>query len=465
MFSPNAYSHRRNALASLIEGNGLIAIFGNEYSPMNYEDNVYPFRQDSNFLYFAGINEAHHLLLINLDDGKCTIYGDDLSLDHIVWMGEQQSMAEKSTAINADSYGSYQDGLDTIKQVAQQGGTVHYLPPYRTDRVELLADCLDMSMSAVRHNFSEPLTKAVIRLRSTKSDAEVKEMELAVNITRDMHHAAMRALAVGQLEADIAGLVEGIAIKGQGRLAYPCIATVNGQILHNHHHHTQTEEGQLFLLDSGASSPTQYAGDITRTFPVSTKFTPFQKDIYQIVLDAQEAAIINLRPGYRFLDAHLTSAKVIAKGLTDLGLMKGDPAEAVEAGAHALFFPHGLGHMIGLDVHDMEDLNEDWVGYDETIARSSQFGLKSLRLAKSLEAGHVLTVEPGIYFIPALIERWASEGQHSSFINYEEVRKHSDFGGIRIEDNILITSDNHRILGKSIAKKIAEVEQLRQGVG
>ena len=465
MFSPNAYADRRKALLNLVEGSGLIAIFGNEYSPMNYKDNIYPFRQDSNFLYFAGINEAHHLLLIDLDDGKCTIYGDDLTLDHIVWMGEQSSMAEKSTAINADGFGSYQQGLDKIRRVAQRGGTVHYLPPYRADRVEVLADCLELSMAAVRNNFSEELTRGVIRLRSIKSDAEVKEMELAVDITRDMHHAAMRALAPGQLEADIAGIAEGIAIKGLGRLAYPCIATVNGQILHNHHHHTQALEGQLFLLDAGASSPSQYAGDITRTFPVSTHFTSFQKDIYQIVLDAQEAAIANLRPDYRFLEAHLTSARVIAQGLTDLGLMKGDPEEAVAAGAHALFFPHGLGHMIGLDVHDMEDLNEDWVGYDSTVQRSGQFGLKSLRLAKSLETGYVLTVEPGIYFIPALIDRWADEGHHSNYINFEAVKQHKDFGGIRIEDNVLITQNGHRILGHPIAKKIAEVEQLRQEEG
>lgn len=464
MFSPNAYADRRKALMSMMEdSSGLIAIFGNEYSPMNYGDNIYPFRQDSNFLYFAGINDAHHLLIIDLDEGTSILYGDDRSLDHIVWMGESTSMAQKSTAINADGHAGYKEGLERIRGAAQKDAAIHYLPPYRADRTAVLADCLGQSYAETKAGFSEALCKAVIRLRSIKSDAEIKEMELAVNITRDMHHAAMSTLAPGQTEADTAGLVEGIAIKGQGRLAYPCIATVNGEILHNHHHHNTTQEGQLFLLDAGASSPSQYAGDITRTFPVSSKFTSFQKDIYQIVLDSQMAAIVALRPEYRFLDAHLSAARVITNGLKDLGLMKGDTEEAVAAGAHALFFPHGLGHMIGLDVHDMEDLNEDWVGYDESVQRSDQFGLRSLRLGKALKPGHVLTVEPGLYFIPALIDQWAAEGKHTDFINYEAVKQHKAFGGVRIEDNIVITQQGYRILGQSIAKQIAEVEQLRQG--
>ena len=461
MFSPNAYADRRKALAHLLPDTGLVAIFGNEYSPMNYKDNTYPFRQDSNFLYFAGINEAHHLLIIDLESGDATLHGDDLSLDAIVWMGEQPSMAEKSTAINTEGHNTYQAGLDRIKAAAAKGAPVHYLPPYRADRVALLAECLGKSIAEVQQGFSEALSKAVIRLRSIKSAAEVKEMEKAVNITRDMHHAAMETLAAGQLESDTAGLVEGIAIKGGGRLAYPCIATINGQVLHNHHHHHTTQEGQLFLLDTGASSPSQYAGDITRTFPVSRQFSSFQRDIYQIVLDAQQEAIALLRPGFRFLDAHLKAGEVIAEGLKELGLMKGDVSAAVAAGAHALFFPHGLGHMIGLDVHDMEDLNEDWVGYDDEVKRSDQFGLRSLRLGKALEKGHVLTVEPGLYFIPALIEQWAAEGKHADFINYDEVKKHLDFGGIRIEDNILITEKGYQILGQPIAKQIAEVEQLR----
>ncbi len=463
MFSPNAYADRRKALMSMMESDGIVVIFGNEYSPMNYEDNIYPFRQDSNFLYFAGINDAHHLMIIDLNEGNSKLFGNDRSLDHIVWMGEATSMAEKSTAINADAFADYQEGLNEIRSAAHRGIPIHYLPPYRHDRAIILADCLGKSVAEAQQGYSEELCKAVIRLRSIKSDAEIKEMEIAVNTTRDMHHAAMEALAAGQLEADTAGLVEGIAIRGQGRLAYPCIATVNGEILHNHHHHNLTQEGQLFLLDAGASSPSQYAGDITRTFPVSTKFTDFQKDIYQVVLDSQMAAIAKLRPGYRFLEAHLTSAKVIASGLKDLGLMKGNVDEAVAAGAHALFFPHGLGHMIGLDVHDMEDLNEDWVGYNDEVQRSDQFGLRSLRLGKELEAGHVLTVEPGLYFIPALIEGWAAEQKHAEFINYEAVKQHIDFGGIRIEDNIAITQNGYRILGDPIAKKIAEVEQLRQG--
>jgi Xaa-Pro aminopeptidase len=462
MFTPSIYRDRRNALAQQMTDNGLLLIFGNEESPMNYTDNTYPFRQDSNFLYFAGLEDTGHFLIMDLSTGKTTLYGNDLSLDHIVWMGNQPSMDEKTALIGADQHAPYKTGLDVIRKAKEQQQPVHYLPPYRAERVELLADCLGQSLQATREGFSAPLCHAVIKLRSLKTAEEAAEMDKAVDITRAMHLAAMRTVAEGQRESTVAGIVEGIAIGGGGRLAYPCIGTINGHILHNHHHGNVVKDGHLYLLDAGASSISQYAGDITRTFPVAKTFTSQQKDIYAIVLKALDDCSAALRPGFAYKDAHLQAARIIVEGLKDLGLMKGDTESAVAEGAHALFFPHGLGHMIGLDVHDMEDLNENWVGYDENTQRSTQFGLKSLRLAKKLEAGFALTVEPGIYFIPTLIERWEAEGKFKDFVNYGALKPYFNFGGIRIEDNLLITENGSRLLGKAIPKSIADIEAARQ---
>lgn len=464
MFDHTTYLQRRTALLARGPQTGLIAIFGNEESPMNYTDNTYPFRQDSNFLYFTGIQEAHHLLLIDPESGVSTLCGDDLSMDHIVWMGAQPLMQQKAAAAGIDQHQTYQQGLETIRTAAKAGRKIHYLPPYRADRVELLAQVLTQPTSNIKSGFSELLTKSVIALREIKTVAEIAAMEIAVNTTREMHIAAIQSAQPGQTEANIAGIVEGIAIGGGGRLAYPCISTINGHILHNHYHGNQLREGQLLLLDAGASHTSGYAADITRTFPIKTTFSNQQAEIYQLVLDAEERSIAALGAGTSYLAIHLQAARIITDGLKALGLMKGDTEEAVAQGAHALFFPHGLGHMIGLDVHDMEDLQEDWVGYDAHLKRSQQFGLKSLRLAKQLQAGHVLTVEPGIYFIPALIDQWQKEGIHKDFINYPALEAYRNFGGIRIEDNILITTDGHRVLGNPIPKSIKEIEAIRQSL-
>ena len=462
MFNSQTYHHRRQALLRQAPTAGLILIFGNEESPMNYPDNVYSFRQDSNFLYFTGIMEAHHFLIIDPATGEATLFGDDLSLDHVVWMGAQPTLAEKAAAAGLEKWDTYAAGLAKIKQAATSKHAVHYLPPYRHDRLILLANCLEQPTATVEKNYSEQLCRAVIGLRSYKSAEELQEMEIAVNITRAMHLAAMKSCRAGQTEAAVAGIVEGIAVAGGGRLSYPCIGTINGHILHNHYHGNTIRDGQLYLLDAGASSPSQYAGDITRTFPVGQKFTNQQKEIYEVVLEAQEKTIAAVQPGRPFLDIHLLAAHAITQGLKDLGLMKGDVAEAVQHGAHALFFPHGLGHMIGLDVHDMEDLNEHWIGYDDTVQRATQFGLKSLRLAKKLEPGFVLTIEPGIYFIPALIDQWASSHQHQDFINYPALEAYRQFGGIRIEDNLVVTPTAYEILGNPIPKTVMDIEALRQ---
>lgn len=462
MFDQNTYIERRRRLQQQLES-GLILLMGNQESPMNFPDNAYPFRQDSHFLYFLGLDSPGLAGLIDIDEQETIIFGDELAIDHIVWMGPQPSLAEQARRVGVEKTLPYGQLERRLRDALNQGRQVHYLPPYRADNQILMSQWMDIPINLVRKRASEALIKAVVALVSIKSPEEVAEMEKAVNITRAMHLAAMRRARPGILEAELAGIVEGIALAANGRLSYPAILTVNGQTLHNHYHGNTLKEGQLVLGDFGAETAAHYAGDITRTFPVNKTFSTRQKEIYKIVLDTEVACIEALKPGITYKEVHLFAARMITEGLKALGLMKGDTEEAVRQGAHALFFPHGLGHMLGMDVHDMEGLGEDYVGYGDEAERSGQFGLKSLRLARSLRPGFVLTVEPGIYFIPELIDMWQQEGKHWEFINYEKVQQYRNFSGIRIEDNVLITETGHRVLGKPIPKTIQEVEAERQG--
>ncbi|MCB0639798.1 MAG: aminopeptidase P family protein [Lewinella sp.] len=464
MFVAETYRARRRAILQQLPSDALAFLPGNVDSPMNYADNIYPFRQDSTFLYCCGLQQPELALILDNTTGETTLYGDDLSLDHIVWMGDQPTMAERAQAAGIEKHAPLAE-LDKILQRAQQSGrSIHILPPYRAENTLRLAAWLQVGAPEVSQFVSDRLTRAVIGLRSIKSAEEVAEMEIAVNTSGEMHRRAMQEARAGQEEAIVAGLIEGIAIAGGGRLSYPAIVTRNGHILHNHYHGNTLRPQDLLLIDAGASSVSQYAGDITRTFPIARRFTEQQAAIYELVLRALEQATAMLRPGLPYRDAHLAAARILTQGLIDIGLMQGDADEAVAAGAHALFFPHGLGHMIGLDVHDMEDLGEDWVGYDEEVRRSDQFGLRSLRLGKRLQPGFVLTVEPGLYFIPALIDRWQADGMHTDFIRYERLAAYRDFGGVRIEDNVLITDDSHRVLGKPIPKSINEIEAIRSAI-
>ncbi len=461
MFSAQTYQDRRRRLATTL-ADGLVVLLGNHESPMNYTDNIYPFRQDSNFLYYTGLDQPALAVVIDTESGETTLYGDDLSLDDIVWMGAQPLMRERADLSGIEHIVDKACLLRDTTHARQQGRKVHYLPPYRADNLLVFEQLLGMPHPQVKNKASVPLIEAIVQQRSYKSAEELAEMERAVNVTREMHHAAMRHAKPGVLEAQLVGIVEGAAIGGNGRLAYPAIVTVNGHILHNHYHGNELKEGQLLLIDAGAETQMHYAGDITRTFPVGKTFSSQQRDIYTIVLKAEEDCINQLAPGIAYRDVHCAAAQIIVDGLRDLGLMRGSAEEAVKAGAHALFMPHGLGHMIGLDVHDMEDLGEDYVGYTSEIMRSGQFGTRSLRLGRELETGFVLTVEPGIYFIPALIDQWKADKKHADFINYDKLGAWRDFGGIRIEDNVVITENSHRVLGEPIAKTIEEVEELRK---
>ena len=460
MFERSTYSSRRHQLIQSLEG-GIALFLGNELSSMNYHDNHYHFRQDSSFLYYFGIDQPHLAAIVDIDAGHSTLFGDDPSVEMIVWTGPQVALKELAIKVGIENTSSYNKLFEYIQQAQQANRKIHILPPYRPENKILLAQCLNTSLEGIANWVSRPLIETVVKQRSIKEANEIVQMEEAVNLSAQMHLNTIQKAKPGLIESQLAGQTKGIALSGGGQLSYPIIMTINGQTLHNHYHGNELQSGQLLLGDYGAENAMHYAGDITRTIPIDATFTDRQKEIYEIVLAAEQEVIDVLRPNITYLDMHKKAAGIITEGLKALGLMKGDTQEAVEQGAHALFFPHGLGHMIGLDVHDMEDLGEDLVGYDEEIQRSPLFGYKSLRLGRRLQAGFVLTVEPGIYFIPELVQQWQKEQKFKSFINYQAVKKYLNFGGIRIEDNVLITSDGHRVLGNPIPKTVAEIEAIR----
>lgn len=459
MFDAKIYRHRRDRLKKQLKS-GLILFTGNEESPMNYAANVYPFRQDSSFLYFFGLDTPGLAAVIDVEGDKEILFGEDVSVEDIVWMGDIPSIKERARKAGLKNTAPLKDLEDVLKTALQQGKKIHYLPPYRPETALKIEEFLGIHHGLAKEYCSKELIKAIVTQRSVKIKEEIEEMEKAHQVTYEMHTAAMKMTKPGLYEREIVGKIEGISFSNGCGLAFPTILTINGQILHNPYHGNILKEGRLIVNDSGAESEMHYAADITRTFPVTGKFTPQQKDIYEIVLEAQIKAIKSIKPGVRFRNIHIKAAKIMAAGLKELGLIKGDVNEAVKAGAHALFFPHGLGHMVGLDVHDMEDLGEEFVGYDERTKRSKQFGLSHLRFARELHPGFVMTVEPGIYFIPALIDKWRAEKKLRRFINYEKVNKYRDFGGIRIEDNVLVTKTGSRVLGMSIPKTVEEIEDI-----
>jgi len=459
MFAADVYIERRGRLKEQVQS-GLILFLGNEESPMNYPDNQYPFRQDSSFLYFFGLDCPSLAAIIDVDRDKEVIFGDDLTVDDIIWTGPQPVLSERSQKTGVSETAKLDKLQSTLEQAVQQGRDIHFLPQYRAQNTLKIAELLDISPSSVHEHVSETLIRAVVAQRSIKSKQEISEIENALDISYEMQTAAMKMSKPGLYERQIAGAMEGIVLSLGGRLSFPTIFSIHGETLHNHSHDNLMKAGDIAVNDSGVETCLDYASDITRTVPVSGKFTQRQKEIYTIVLDAQEQAIRAVKPGVEFRNVHRLACTVLASGLKDLGLMKGDIDEAVNAGAHTLFFQCGLGHMMGLDVHDMEGLGEDYVGYTDTIRRNTGFGWKSLRLAKELETGFVITVEPGLYFIPELIKRWKAENKNSQYINYDIVKKYEDFGGIRIEDDILVTENGSRVLGKQIPKTIDEVEEI-----
>jgi Xaa-Pro aminopeptidase len=459
MFAADTYTQRRARLSASISS-GLLLFRGNDDSPMNYTDNTYHFRQDSTWLYYFGIAQPGLAAVIDLDAGRTVMFGDDLSLDAIVWTGPQPSVAELAARAGVSDTAPASALSGTLSAARTGGRPVHFLPPYRGEHRLKLASLLGLLPDQADAGASLALIRAVVAMRVYKSVEEVAEIERAVDTTVDMHLAAMTMARPGQRESDIAAKVTEIALAAGGGLSFPVIATIHGETLHNHFHGNTLQSGDLFLLDAGAESAMGYAGDLTSTFPVDRTFTSRQRDVYQIVLDAHLAAVAAVKPGRPMREIHLLACRTLAEGLKGLGLMKGNLDDAVAQGAHAMFFQCGLGHMMGLDVHDMENLGEVWVGY-EGRPKSTQFGLKSLRLARPLEPGFVITIEPGLYFIPELIRRWKAEGRFREFIDYDRLETFADFGGARIEEDLLVTPDGHRILGKPRPRTIPEVEAAR----
>ncbi len=427
---------------------------------MNYTDNGYRFRQDSTFLYFTGISHPDLVAVFDTETGEEILYGDDYTIDDIVWMGPQPTIRDKALSCGIEKSAPISKLVSDLKEVQKKGRQIHFLPLYRSESRVKLFEWLGVLPSEVEERSSLELVKAVISQRNYKSDEEIAEIEKAIDTSVDMHHAAMRMARPGMMESEIAAEIERIALATNGYISFPVIATINGQTLHNHYHGNIISEGDLFLVDAGAETPMGYAGDLSSTFPVSKKFTERQKEIYQVSLNAHERAIEMLRPGVPFKEVYLESSRTMMQGLKELGFVRGDVAEAVAAGAHAMFFPCGLGHMMGLDVHDMENLGEQYVGYDNE-PKSTQFGMKSLRLGRKLEPGFVLTIEPGIYFIPELIDMWKAEKKFEQFLNYDKINEYRDFGGLRNEEDFLITETGARLLGKQKAKTIEDVENMR----
>jgi Xaa-Pro aminopeptidase len=457
MFDKQVYIDRRIELKKKFK-TGLILLLGNDESAMNYAGNTYAFRQDSTFLYYFGLDLPNLFGVIDIDENKEIFFGYEYSLEDIVWMGHQPKLTELAALIGVDNSEPFDLLEKYLKVKKNKQVKIHFLPTYRGDQTLKLASLIGENPYRLKSKFSKKLIEAVVAQRSIKGEEEVAEIEYAMEIAYQMHTTAMRMAKPGIVERDIAGVIEGISLSIGSGVSFPPIVSKNGQTLHNHFHGNVLKEGDLLVCDAGAESLLHYASDITRTTPVGGKFSYKQREIYEIVLTAQKNAINMIKPGVKHVDVHLTAAKIIAAGLSQIGLMKGDLNAAVKVGAHALFFPHGLGHMMGLDVHDMENLGENFVGYDENTKRSDQFGLAYLRLAKELKPGFVFTCEPGIYFIPELIDQWKAKKKFKNFINYDKVEEYRNFGGIRIEDNILVTQTGYKVLGRPIPKEVADVE-------
>lgn len=461
LFDSSVYKSRREVLKRTIPS-GIILLMGNEESSMNYKDNWYPFRQDSSFLYYFGLPVAGLAAIIDVDNGDETIFGTELTIDDIVWTGPLPSVNEMAQAVGITRNQPYNTIEAVINKAKEGGRTIHIIPPYRPENKIKLAQWLGVAVNGLADVVSLPLIKAIINQRSYKDSYEVAEMHKAAVISADMHLAAIRFAKPGMKEYEVMAKVKEVAYAHNASLSFNPIVTIHGETLHNLYSGNTIKEGQMVLCDAGASNDMNYAGDLTSTFPVEKKFTTKQKEVYEIVLNAHTTAVGMLKPGIPFKELYLVAAQKIVEGMQALGVMKGNAKEAVAAGAHALFFQCGLGHMIGLDVHDMEDLGEQYVGYTDTLTKSTQFGIKSLRLGKELEAGFTLTVEPGIYLIPQLIDRWKSENKFTEFVNYQALETYRDFSGIRVEEDYLITKEGCRLLGKKLPMTVAEVEAARQ---
>ena len=460
MFSKDTYIRRRQELKKLV-GKGVIILFGNNESPANYPANSYaPMRQDSSFLYYFGQHRDGLVGVINIDNDEEWLIGDDIDIEDIVWFGSVDSVADMAAQTGALKSGPM-SRLDSLVHDARDSGReIHFLPPYRHDQMIQLMDLMGIHPRDQRAKASLRLIHAVVEQRLVKTSEEVAEIERACAIGYEMHITAMRMCRPGVTEQEIAGRISGIASSRGCITSFPSILSMHGEIMHGYPSPQPLEAGRLMLCDCGAETNENYCSDNTRTTPINGRFDARQRDIYQIVVDAHDRAFEIARPGMKWWDVHFEAARVITEGLKALGLMKGNTDDALEAGAHAMFFPHGLGHAMGMDVHDMEGLGQTYVGFDDEVRpRLDQFGTNALRFGRRLREGYVMTDEPGIYFIPALIDEWRAKGHCADFLNFDAIERYKDFGGIRIEDDLLITADGCRYLGeKMIPYHVDELE-------
>lgn len=454
MFSKEVYARRRQTLVakmadSAAEGKRGIALFiGNTEAPAQYKDNCYKFRQDSTWLYFFGIDQPLYAAIIDLDNGNETIFANDVEIGDIIWMGPQPSVASIAASVGVEKSAPYTDLNAAVAKVLAEGRPVHFVKPSRYYNTMKIASLLGCGTDEVAGRFSLALTKAIISMRLVKEDCEIEAIDDACNLGYEMHTVARNSIVPGIIEQEIVGKMDGVTLSKGWGVSFPTILTQHGETLHNHLHDKIIEPGKLMVIDAGAESNVHYASDFTRTYPTSGKFTAKQREIYQIVCDCNEFAFSMTRPGISYREVHLKTMHLMLEELRALDIVRGDVQDMVEAGIAGLFMPHGLGHNMGLDVHDMEDYGENYVGYNDDQSRSPQLGLGSLRMARKLVPGNVITDEPGIYFIPALIEKWKSEKTDQGFVNYSKLESYYDFGGIRLEDDVLVTADGARRLGK-----------------
>jgi Xaa-Pro aminopeptidase len=446
MFEAAVYKSRRKVLASKMNS-GIILLPGNTEVGMNYHDNIYKFRQDSTFLYYFGLNLADFVAVIDVDSNESMLFADDLSMDDVVWTGPQPSVKELGASVGVSKTAPLSSLYKVIRDAESHGRSIHFVPAYRGDAKILINDLLGVAPSEQKSYASLELVHAIVSMRSSKEPREIEEIEKACAIGSEMHRTAMKMCKPGVKEQTIAGMLDGIALQGGGQVSFPTILSQHGETMHNPYHKGILTAGRLMLTDAGAETEMNYCSDFTRTIPVSGKYDSRQRDIYQAVLDCHNLVPTIAKPGVTWLSVHLAVSKLMTERLQDLGLMKGNVEDSVASGAHALFFPHGLGHMMGIDVHDMENLGQVHVGYDEVTRPIDQFGTNALRMGRNLEEGFVITDEPGCYFIPELVAQWKANETNAEYLNFDKIETFLDFGGVRIEDDVLITSDGCRFLG------------------
>ncbi|MBQ0056196.1 MAG: aminopeptidase P N-terminal domain-containing protein [Bacteroidales bacterium] len=451
MFSKETYTERRARLSEAM-GSGLLLFLGNGIASMNYPDNNYPFRQDSTFLYLFGLDCEGLAAVIDVDAQRTIIFGDELTIDDIIWTGKQPTLAEQALEVGVTETRPLADLAKYVGEAQAKHQPIHFVPPYRGHTIMWMRELLGTAAQP-----SLQLIYTLADMRNHKSDEELVEIEEAINITVDMHELAMRMVRPRMTEKQIAAAINEVALREGSYLSFPTIATSHGETLHNHGYIHELHDGDLLLLDAGAENDMHYAGDCTTTMPVGADYTQRQKEVYHILYNTYTRATEMIRPGITYRECHVAAWASIADGLKGLGLMKGDPMEAAEAGAVAMFMPHGLGHMMGLDVHDMENYGEVHVGYPRGAEKDPRFGFRSLRLGRELEPGFVFTVEPGIYFIPDLIDQWRAAGKFKEFICYDRLEAYKDFGGMRNEEDWLITADGAQRIGRRKPGSIEEI--------